>query len=134
MSNATKCDRCGAVYKGIETLIILPGQDDGHDLCADCARALDAWMECQPVTDATERVTESVEMLQREIATLKEHRAGNMDKLRELTDECGELRKWKGLAEKYRADSIAAQAECERYRAKLGAVLDAIHDAMRAAR
>ncbi len=186
MSNATKCDRCGAVYKGIETLIILPGQDDGRDLCADCARAFDAWMEYQPVTDATERVTESGEMLhdtreqleadvrnvmsqwrfetgwsgntahgleervvmqwldrqaaiterehQREIATLKEHRAGNMDKLRELTDECAELRKRKGLAEKYRADSIAAQAECERYRAKLGAVLDAINDAMRAAR
>lgn len=76
--------------------------------------------------------------LQREIATLKEHRAANMEKLHELTDECAELRKyrdeWTGLAEKYRADSIAAQEETERYRAKLGDVLDALHEAERAAR
>lgn len=76
--------------------------------------------------------------LRAEIATLKEHRAGNMERLHELTDECAELRKyrdeWKGLAEKYRADSIAAQEETERYRAKLGDVLDSIHEAERAAR
>lgn len=61
-----------------------------------------------------------------------------MERLHELTDANAELRKyrdeWKGLAEKYRADSIAAQEETERYRAKLGDVLDAIHEAERAAR
>ena len=81
---------------------------------------------------------ERIVKLQREIATLKEHRAANVEKLHELTDECAELRKyrdeWKGLAEKYRADSIAAQEETERYRAKLGDVLDALHEAEMAAR
>lgn len=85
-----------------------------------------------------DELSQRIQTLEREIATLKEHRAGNMEKLHELTDECAELRKyrdeWKGLAEKYRADSIAAQEETERYRAKLGDVLDAIHDAERAAR
>lgn len=87
---------------------------------------------------AVEVERERIAELQREIATLKEHRAANMEKLHELTDECAELRKyrdeWRGLAEKYRADSIAAQDECERYRAKLGDVLDALHEAERAAR
>lgn len=88
-----------------------------------------------------ERIAElkaEIAELKAEIATLKEHRAANMEKLHELTDECAELRKyrdeWKGLAEKYRADSIAAQEETERYRAKLGDVLDALHEAERAAR
>lgn len=85
-----------------------------------------------------DELAQRIQMLEREIATLKEHRAGNMERLHELTDECAELRKyrdeWKGLAEKYRADSIAAQEESERYRAKLGDVLDAIHEAERAAR
>lgn len=95
--------------------------------------------ECREYEDALrEQHHGRTAALKAEIATLKEHRAGNMDKLRELTDECAELHKyrdeWKGLAEKYRADSIAAQAECEQYRAKLGAVLDAIHDAEEAAR
>ena len=84
------------------------------------------------------RYSEQIDELRAEIATLKEHRAGNMERLHELTDECAELRKyldeWKGLAEKYRADSIAAQEETERYRAKLGDVLDALHEAERAAR
>lgn len=211
MSNAIKCDRCGACYEyGGMTV----GEE--YDLCDGCIADFEAWMECQPVTGAPERVTESGEMphdtrekleadvcnyldypnncravydveavkgwldrqaaiterevklrelhkfeenhrwhvrsieevnqqlneriaeLQREIATLKEHRAGNMERLHELTDECAELRKyrdeWKGLAEKYRADSIAAQEETERYRAKLGDVLDALHEAEMAAR
>ena len=85
-----------------------------------------------------DELSQRIQTLEREIATLKEHRAANVEKLRELTDECAELRKyrdeWKGLAEKYRADSVAAQAETERYRAKLGDVLDAIHEAERAAR
>ena len=269
MSNAIKCDRCGACYEyGGMTV----GEE--YDLCDGCVADFEAWMECQPVTGAPERVTESAEMshdtggsgyryhiirdgmirmvvkgsdlkdtdvvesveepdtrekleaemaeyleydwymlapgllekmsgwldrqaaiterdmldemqhvfvpdpaditkrderiaelkakldaeaqhareawqlwgeadaraeqaeterdeLQREIATLKEHRAANMEKLHELTDECAELRKyrdeWKGIAE-------AAWAECEGYRAKLGAVLDAIREAERAAR
>lgn len=205
MSNATKCDRCGACYEyGGMTV----GEE--YDLCDGCIADFEAWMECQPVTDAPERVTNEGEMLhdtrkklesdvrkfaqvyyadhllvydkvmalldrqaaiteqecawrwqqiaedrdraemecdelsqriqtlELEIATLKEHRAANMEKLHELTDECAELRKyrdeWKGLAEKYRADSIAAQEETERYRAKLGDVLDALHEAERAAR
>lgn len=255
MSDATKCDRCGGFYEqGGRSIRQGFGSDmEEFDLCPDCAEAFDMWMECHPVTDAPERVTESVEMshdtreklesdvrefsyqdpnihtsefiithapmdtvlgwldrqaaitereffetachgcerlggdgrptlddlsdelrkyivkadrlgaalderddqladaresleaawddnaeLKAEIATLKEHRAANMEKLHELTDECAELRKyrdeWKGLAEKYRADSIAAQAETERYRAKLGDVLDAIHEAERVAR
>ena len=201
MSNATKCDRCGGYFEqGGRSIRKGFGANMAEfDLCADCAEAFDAWMECQPVTDAPERVTNQTEMLhdtrekleadvrrkqrewsqspyaldtnfhevigwldrqaeitrrevlcqpderdeqiaelEAEIATLKEHRSGNMEKLHELTDECAELRKyrdeWKGLAEKYRADSIAAQAETERYRAKLGDVLDAIHEAERAAR
>lgn len=85
-----------------------------------------------------DEMAQCIQTLEREIATIKEHRAANVEKLHELTDECAELRKyrdeWKGLAEKYRADSIAAQAETERYRAKLGDVLDAIHEAERAAR
>lgn len=60
-----------------------------------------------------DEMAQRIQTLEREIATLKEHRAANMEKLHELTDECAELRKyrdeWKGLAEKYRADSIAAQ-------------------------
>lgn len=240
MSNATKCDRCGACYEyGGMTV----GEE--YDLCDGCIAYFEAWMERQPVTGAPERVTNEGEMLhdtrekleadvrrkqrewsqspcaldtnfyevigwldrqaaiterecreyedalreqhhkriaelkakldaeaqhareawqlwgeadaraeqvkterdelaqriqtlEREIATLKEHRAANVEKLHELTDECAELRKyrdeWKGLAEKYRADSIAAQEETERYRAKLGDVLDALHEAERAAR
>lgn len=205
MSNATKCDRCGACYEyGGMTV----GEE--YDLCDGCVADFEAWMECQPVTGAPERVTNEGEMLhdtrkklesdvrkfaqvyyadhllvydkvmalldrqaaiteqecawrwqqiaedrdraemerdelaqriqtlEREIATLKEHRAANVEKLHELTDECAELRKyrdeWNGLAEKYRADSIAAQEETERYRAKLGDVLDSIHEAERAAR
>lgn len=216
MSKATKCDRCGGFYEqGGRSIRKGFGVNMAEfDLCADCAEAFDAWMECQPVTDAPERVTNQAEMLhdtreqlesyvtlyltdkvctwgkqrhelrnevirwldrqaaiteqecawrwqqiaedrdraemecdelsqriqtlELEIATLKEHRAANMEKIHGLTDECAELRKyrdeWKGLAEKYRADSIAAQAETERYRAKLGDVLDAIHEAERAAR
>lgn len=223
MSGAIKCDRCGACYEyGGMTV----GEE--YDLCDGCVADFEAWMECQPVTGAPERVTNEGEMphdtrekleaaaqtaagyiygrgftnglsdawnddevdtaanqiiqlldrqaaiterecreyedalrgrhykritelraerdesaqriqtLEREIATLKEHRAANVEKLHELTDECAELRKyrdeWKGLAEKYRTDSIAAQAETERYRAKLGDVLDALHEAERAAR
>lgn len=86
------------------------------------------------ITEQDKRIVEYAERtteLEREIATLKEHRAANMEKLHELTDECAELRKyrdeWKGIAE-------AAWAECEGYRAKLGDVLDAIHKAERAAR
>lgn len=84
------------------------------------------------------RYSEQIDELRAEIATLKEHRAANMERLHELTDANAELRKyrdeWKGLAEKYRADSIAAHEETERYRAKLGDVLDALHEAERAAR
>lgn len=244
MSNATKCDRCGGFYEqGGRSIRQGFGSDmEEFDLCADCAEAFDAWMECQLVTDASERVTNEGEMshdtrekleadvrrkqrewsqspyaldtnfyevigwldrqasitereffetachgcerlggdgrptldelsdelrkyivkadrlgaalderddqladaresleaawddnaeLKAEIATLKEHRAGNVERLHELTDECAELRKyrdeWKGIAE-------AAWAECEGYRAKLGAVLDAIREAERAAR
>lgn len=95
--------------------------------------------ECREYENALrEQHHKRIAELQREIATLKEHRAANMERLHELTDECAELRKyrdeWKGLSEKYRADSIAAQAETERYRAKLGDVLDALHEAERAAR
>lgn len=90
------------------------------------------------IEEVNQQLNERIAELQREIATLKEHRAGNMERLHELADECAELRKyrdeWKGLAEKYRADSIAAQEETERYRAKLGDVLDAIHEAERAVR
>lgn len=105
------------------------------------AEAIAAWNTRAGVTNQGEMLHEAaqrIQVLQREIATLKEHRAANVEKLHELTDECAELRKyrdeWKGLAEKYRADSIAAQEETERYRAKLGDVLDAIHEAERAAR
>lgn len=70
--------------------------------------------ECREYEDALrEQHHKRIAELKAEIATLKEHRAANMEKLHELTDECAELRKyrdeWKGLAEKYRADSIAAQ-------------------------
>lgn len=140
MSNATKCDRCGTCYEyGGMTV----GEE--YDLCDGCIADFEAWVNAgihgERVTKTPEMLHEAaqrIQTLEREIATLKEHRAANMECLHELTDECAELRKyrdeWKGLAEKYRADSIAAQAECERYRAKLGDVLDAIHEAERAAR
>lgn len=109
------------------------------------AEAIAAWNTRAGVTktpemlhDTEHEAAQRIQTLEREIATLKEHRAANVEKLHELIDECAELRKyrdeWKGLAEKYRADSIAAQEECERYRAKLGDVLDALHEAERAAR
>ena len=57
MSNATKCDRCGACYEyGGMTV----GEE--YDLCDGCVADFEAWMECQPVTGAPERVTESAEM------------------------------------------------------------------------
>lgn len=61
--------------------------------------------------------------LQSQIDTLKQQRNGHMDKLRQLTDECANLRK---MADKYRQDSIAAQREAERYRALLGIALDGL--------
>jgi len=58
MSNATKCDRCGACYEyGGMTV----GEE--YDLCDGCVADFEAWMECQPVTGAPERVTESGETL-----------------------------------------------------------------------
>lgn len=151
MSNATKCDRCGGFYEQGGNSVCRQGYGvvaTDFDLCPDCAESFDAWLERGQMADTSERVTndgetlhemaQRIQTLEREIATLKEHRAANVEKLHELTDECAELRKcrdeWKGLAEKYRTDSIAAQAETERYRAKLGDVLDALHEAERAAR
>ena len=62
--------------------------------------------------------------LETQLKTLKEQRNGNMEKLHELTDENFELRKyrdeWKGIAEKYREDSIAAQNERDAYRELCG--------------
>lgn len=58
MSNATKCDRCGACYEyGGMTV----GEE--YDLCDGCVVDFEAWMECQPVTGAPERVTNEGEML-----------------------------------------------------------------------
>lgn len=128
MSNATKCDRCGSCYEhGGRSIRQGFGSDmEEFDLCADCAEAFDAWMERGQMADASEGIV-MARVFGVDDATLDE-----------LTDECAELRKyrdeWKGLAEKYRADSIAAQAETERYRAKLGDVLDALHEAERAVR
>ena len=231
MSKATKCDRYGGYFEqgGKNVRQGWGSMSNEYDLCPDCAESFDAWMECHPVTDEPERVTNQAETLhdtrekleadvrrkQREWSqspyaldtnvyevigwldrqaaitrkecnalcgtcateqderiaeleafakrleeaakhgddvtlfgvdyvpdsrydTLREHAAGQAEQLRRLTDKCAELRKyrdeWMGLAEKYRADSIAAQAECEKYRAKLGDVLDAIHEAERVAR
>lgn len=107
-------------------------------LDAEAQHAREAWQLWGEADAERDELAQRIQTLEREIATLKEHRAANMEKLHELTDECAELRKyrdeWRGLAEKYRADSIAAQAETERYRAKLGDVLDALHEAERAAR
>ena len=115
-----RCPNCGRYV-----VDALTAERIGFD-CAECAEGLGRELDarCDPLK---ERIAE----LQREIATLKEHRAANMERLHELTDECAELRKyrdeWKGIAE-------AVWAECEGYRAKLGAVLDAIREAERAAR
>lgn len=133
MSNATKCDRCGGFYEyGGMTV----GEE--YDLCDGCIADFEAWMHGEMSHDTEHEAAQRIQTLEREIATLKEHRAANMEKLHGLTDECSDLRKyrdeWNGLAEKYRADSIAAQEETERYRAKLGDVLDALHEAERAAR
>jgi len=58
MSNAIKCDRCGACYEyGGMTV----GEE--YDLCDGCIADFEAWMECQPVTDAHERVTNQAETL-----------------------------------------------------------------------
>ncbi|MBQ1450672.1 MAG: hypothetical protein IIZ12_07070 [Eggerthellaceae bacterium] len=133
MSNATKCDRCGECYEyGGMTV----GEE--YEICDGCVADFVAWMHGEMSHDTEHEAAQRIQVLEREIATLKEHRAANMEKLHELTDANAELRKyrdeWKGLAEKYRADSIAAQEETERYRAKLGDVLGALHEAERAAR
>lgn len=65
MSNATKCDRCGACYEyGGKTIRKGWGTwATEYDLCPDCSTAFDAWIECQLVTGAPERVTNDGEML-----------------------------------------------------------------------
>lgn len=164
MSEAMKCDRCGACYeRGGEWLIrgkqrnsLASGR---YDLCADCAEGFARWAdgvgrdaermrqaeaigewelrceflesECDGLEAEVARLTDELAKRDKGIERLRRRRGELVDQVRELTDRVAQLESGQRTAPLAHA---VASNDVEIYRAKLGRVLDAIHEIEREVR